>query len=384
MTPIRLNRRRFLGCSAAAGIALAQGDVASAGEPSRPLRLGLIGLGNRGTTLLRTAIELPGIEIAAVCDSENKHRLRALGILEKAQRPRPEATDNIEGVLNRADVEAVLVALPCDVHADTYVSALQAGKHLYAEKPLGLSGPDCDRVIAESSLHTELRVHVGLQRRSNPRYQAAIDLVRRGDLGRLLECRAAWASSNGPVNGHGGWLASRARSGDWMVEQAVHVWDVLHWVADGPPARAFGQGRRDVFRHLQPDRDVTDHYSVMLEWPSGFHANFVHSWVDPADDAFTGVSQRLVGTSGGLDLGTGVVTFRGKGRSRQTLHPGNQPETRLALATFASAVRGEATAPPVSLTEARDATLTALLVRKAVDERRVVTWDEIQGESATA
>ncbi len=84
-------------------------------------------------------------------------------------------------------------------------------------------------------------------RRSNPRYRDGVALIHPGELGTLIEGSAPWVSSNGPMNGHGDWLARRERSGDWMVEQAVHVWDVVHWIAGGPPARAFGQGRRDLF-----------------------------------------------------------------------------------------------------------------------------------------
>jgi predicted dehydrogenase len=163
-----------------------------------------------------------------------------------------------------------------------------------------------------------------------------------------------------------------------MLEQAVHVWDLLCWIAGGPPARAFGQGRRDLFAQAQPKRDVTDHYSVVLEWPESFHASFIQSWIDPADDAFTGNSQRVVGTAGGLDFSTGTVTFREKGRPRIALPTGPQPDTRLAMQAFLEAIRAEERPdPPVSLVEARQATRTGLLVRKAVDERRVVTLEEV-------
>jgi predicted dehydrogenase len=377
MPPIQLNRRRFLGCSAAVGFALAGGKVEGASD--KPVKLGVVGLGNRGTNLLRAAMELPHAEIVALADSEPRHLNRGAGIVEKAKGGRPETTGQVDAILARTDLDALIVALPCDLHADVYEQTIRAGKHLYAEKPLGLTIAECDRLIDESARRAELTVHLGFQRRSNPRYRDAVELVRRGELGSLIEMRASWVSSNGPVNGHNGWLSRRERSGDWMMEQAVHVWDVLHWVAGGPPVRAFGHGRRDLFAAQQPQRDVTDHYTTTLEWADGFHATLVHSWVDPADDAFTGVTQRLIGSAGGLDLTAGTATFREKGRSRLTLHPGNPPQdTKLALQTFLDSVRSrEPLAPPITLAEARAATLTGLLVRKAVDERRVVTLDEI-------
>ncbi len=379
MPPLTLNRRRFLGCSAAAGLALSKGIVA--GE-SEPLRVGVIGLGTRGTSLLRTLLELPAAKVAALCDTEPKHRLRAQGIVEKARGDRPDALENVERLLERSDIDAVAIALPCDRHADVYVSAIKAGKHLYAEKPLGLTLAECDRLIAEAAKASSQSVHVGFQRRSNPRYREGADRVLRGELGGLIEGTAAWVSSNGPMNGHDDWLARRERSGDWMVEQAVHVWDVFQWLAGGPPAKAYGQGRRDLFTTLQPRRDVTDHYSVQLEWANGFHVSFLHSWAAPADDRFTGVTLQVMGTEGGLDFATGALTFRDKTRPRQTIHPGVHADTKLALQAFLDSARpGSTLPPPLTLQEARDATLTGLLVRKAVDERRVVTMEEIRGYS---
>ena len=381
MPPIQLNRRRFLGCSAAAGWALSQGIVEGASSPTAPARLALIGLGTRGTALLRALLEIEGANVVAVCDAEPKHRLRASGIVEKAKGVRPDALDRIGQVLERPDVDAVVVALPCDLHASTYRDAIRAGKHLYGEKPLAPTLEECDLVLAEADRAPSIVVHVGYQRRSNHRYREGVSLIRRGDLGPLVSGSAAWISSNGPMNGHENWLARRARSGDWMVEQAVHVWDVFGWLKGEPPARAFGHGRRDLFADLQPARDVTDDYAVQLEWADGFHVTFTQSWVAPADDAFTGVTQRVTGKLGGLDFATGTVTYRDKARPRQAIHPGPQPDTRLALQNFLEAIRLEnpnSTPAPVTLAEAREATAVGLLVRKAVDERRVVTWDEIQ------
>ncbi|MGE3820085.1 MAG: Gfo/Idh/MocA family protein, partial [Isosphaeraceae bacterium] len=237
---------------------------------------------------------------------------------------------------------------------------------------------DCDRLIARSTASPDLAVHVGFQRRSNPRFRDGVELVRRGEIGTLIQGSGIWVSSNGPMNGHDDWLARRERSGDWMVEQAVHVWDVLGWVTGGPPSRAFGRGRTGLFADRQPRRDVTDHYSVQLEWADGLHVSFLHSWVAPADDRFTGTTLQVLGGEGGFDFSSGALTFRDKNRPRQVIQPGNHPDTRLALDAFLASVRSGAKIPaPVSLADARDATRTGLLVRAAVDGNRLVTLNEI-------
>jgi predicted dehydrogenase len=339
----------------------------------------LIGIGNRGTALLRSVLELPGAPIVAVCDADRKHRTRGEGIIEKARGQRPISCDDPRRIFDRTDVDAVIIALPCDAHVAVYSDCLTAGKHLYAEKPLGITLEGCDRLIAASAAAPGLAVHVGFQRRSNPRFCQGIELIRRSELGPLVEARATWTSSNGPITGHAGWLGSRERSGDWMVEQGVHIWDVFHWLAGDLPARATGWGRRNLFASIDPKRDVTDHYSVELEWPDGFRASFLQSWIAPSGESFTGSTLRVLGEQGGIDFATGALTFRDKKEPGRTIHAGPQPDTRLALEAFLTSVRSTTPLPPpVSLEDARAATRIGLLVRKAVDDRRTVDIDEIQ------
>jgi predicted dehydrogenase len=381
MPPISLNRRRFLGCSAAS-LALSPGALAqpAAGGPDRPVRVGVIGIGNRGTSLLRSLLESPGTIVPVVCDPDPKHRARGQGIVEKARGQRPEAFEDPRRVLERGDVDAVIAAVPCDLHESIAGDAVRAGKHVYAEKPLALTLAGCDRLIAESAKAPGVVVQVGFQRRSNPRFVEGVARVRDGELGRLIEARASWTSSNGPLTGHDGWLGRRDRSGDFMIEQAVHIWDVLNWIRGGPPVRAAGWGLKGLFDREQPGRDVTDHYDVELAWPDGFRASFTQSYIAPADDQFTGSHLRVLGDEAGLDFGSGALTFRDRRKPRATIHPGPQNDTRMALEAFLAAVRAEAPPPPpITLAEARAATLTGLLVRKAVDESRSVTLDEIIG-----
>ncbi|WP_337174861.1 Gfo/Idh/MocA family oxidoreductase [Paludisphaera sp.] len=383
MPPIALNRRRFLGCSAAgAGFALTQG-ASHAATPAGGPRVGVIGVGNRGTTLLRTLLDIPGVVIPAVSDPEPRHRARGEGIVEKATGRRPDSYPDPRRVLERPDVDAVVVAIPCDLHEHVSTEAIRAGKHLYAEKPLAITIEGCDRLIAAAAAAPTLAVHVGFQRRSNPRFREGVGLIRSGTLGSLIEARGYWTSSNGPLLGHDGWLGSRRRSGDFMVEQAVHVWDVLNWIHGGPPSEAFGWGRKSLFTAQAPGRDVTDHYGVELLWDNGFHASFVQSYIAPADENFTGSHLRVLGMEGGLDFGSGALTFRDRERPRRVVEPGQRNDTRLAVEAFIAATLAEAPpAPPVTLLEARDATLAGLLVRKAVDEARMVTLDEILAQAS--
>ncbi len=391
MPPIQVNRRRFLGCSATAALAISHGNLSEAAGQggAAPVRLGVIGIGTRGTSLLRSLLEIESATIVAVCDTEAKHRQRGQGIVEKTRGQRCEAVDDYRRLLDRNDLDAVVVALPCDEHESAYRDSLQAGKHLYGEKPLGIQLDACDRLIAESEKAPGIRFQVGFQRRSNPRFQEAIDLIQRGELGALIDIRASSLSSNGPMMGHAGWLGRRDRSGDWMVEHAVHLWDVLHWLTRSTPIRAKGWGRRDLFSKVDPGRDVTDHYSVELEWSGGLRASFHQSWIAPAAEDFTGSTLQVLGERGGFDFNSGILTYRDRDQKRRTIHPGPQPDTRLSLRDFLNSIRASETNPGsespgvTSLRDARNATLTGLLVRKAVDEGRTVSIDELTADSGS-
>jgi myo-inositol 2-dehydrogenase/D-chiro-inositol 1-dehydrogenase len=349
----------------------------------RDLVLGCIGVGGRGTLLMHCVLGAPGTQIAAVCELK-PHRLKAaLDLVEKHRGNKPDAYTGdpyaYRKLLERDDLDGVVVATPCDLHAPMYLDCVKYKKNFYGEKPAAITRRMADRLVAEVP-KAGVVAQIGFQRRCSPRYQDGIRRIHNGEIGEIIDARAAWDNDGGPPRG---WLGHRARSGDWMLEQACHTWDVLNWVAGSLPTRAFGLGRKDIYvdPEIEPDRDVTDFYVATIEWP-GMQVRYSHTWGTPrireTYEPFFGVYERILGTKGGADLPTGTVYFRGKDAKPLKLHPDEGDQSTLSIRSFLDAVRKGAV-PQSTVANGRDATLVGLLVRKAVDEERVVEMGEILG-----
>ena len=140
----KMNRRRFLASSAAVPI-VATGIVA---QPEvKPLRLGVIGVGGRGTHLMRLALGFEGVEVQAVCDINEANLNRAVGIVRDIKGNTPvgysEGPTHYRRLLDRGDVDAVLVATPQQLHGPMCIDALNAGKHTLSEVSAAMTMDDC-------------------------------------------------------------------------------------------------------------------------------------------------------------------------------------------------------------------------------------------------
>lgn len=166
-----------------------------------------------------------------------------------------------------------------------------------------------------------------------------------------------------------------------MLEQAVHNFDVFTWALGELPVSAFGAGRQDLFKDWDPQRDVSDYYTAILQYKSGLTLNWTHTWASPPHPHFSASHEQLVGPKGAIDLSKGLIAFRkgaapDQNQTRQ-LDAGDRRNWDLnALTSFFGCVR-TGQSPAVGAKEGRDATLFGLLVRKAVYEKRLVTMDEI-------
>ena len=194
------NRRGFLTRSAAltGGAALAAGRSASALSSARTagandrIRLGVIGCGGRGRGDLRRFLEIDGIQCAAICDVDHSQMDRTQSeILDPAGQKAEFRTRDFRRLLDRQDLDAVLIATPDHWHAIPTVMACESGKDVYVEKPLSLTIGE-GRVMVDAARKHGRVVQMGTQQRSAPHYTEAVDYVKSGKLGKIRLVRA-WA-----------------------------------------------------------------------------------------------------------------------------------------------------------------------------------------------
>ena len=365
-------RRTFLGAAAGA-LAVSPLVAARASSPNATLGVGVIGVGSRGSALLQNVLQIEGVEVRAICDVDPKRLEAAAAAIEKAGKKRPKlSTDGSWNEILAADgIDAIVSAIPCDLHARCYLDAIAAGKDLYGEKPMCLSRADLDAVVKATRASKQI-VQIGHQRRADPHFIEPIAAVHRGEIGSLVEGRILWSNSWGPLYG---WFGQRKRSGDWIVEQAVHNWDVLNWAVNAAPVKAMAMGRDDLFRDKQPERDVHDYYAGVVEYPGNVFVNIIHSWVAPSK--FNEEYTRLIGSKGGVDFNSGTFSYRpDMKKPDQQLGGPETNNTLLSLKAFVNSVQTRSE-PVCTVEHGRAAVLACLLVRASVDAKAAVTMDQV-------
>ncbi len=224
-----LNRRHFLVGSMAA-------SAARAGAAEEEVGAGFIGTGNRGSYLLRTVLDEPGAKVVAVCDIKPDRLDKAATM---AVRDKPATFADYRRLLERKDVQAVFIASPCDLHVEMAIAALKAGKHVYCEKPLGIT-PESIAEFLRVARSAKTVFQIGQQMRSEARLKQVIAKIHEGVQGKVIMVKAQRHA--GDDLDHDGpsadWFFNAKRSGDVIVEMVVHNLDVCNWAIGSLPERA--------------------------------------------------------------------------------------------------------------------------------------------------
>ena len=231
-----ISRRKFIRYSTRAGL----GTIALSGlptlvrggtSPSDVLNIGAIGINGMGWSNLQSMLRLPGTRVTALCDVDNNVLQKRLGELEAAGIPVSQIKTHTDyrHLLDDKDIDIVIAGTPDHWHALQMIHAVQAGKHVYVEKPVGNSIEECRRMVAAQK-HYGRMVQAGQWQRSQQHFRDAVAMVHSGKLGNIRTVKV-WA--------YQGWMKPGPVVPDSAPPAGV---DYEKWL--GPaPKRAFNSSR---------------------------------------------------------------------------------------------------------------------------------------------
>lgn len=367
----RIHRRLFLAGSVTA---LAQ-------SPGQEIRAAIVGVGSRGSELLRQVLRQENVKVTAICDIDAQARDRAQGV---AQRDNPRSFTDYREVIELADVDAVAVATPCDLHAEMAAACLNAGKHVYCEKPLGVTPEQVDMVL-KAARRSQAILQIGQQLRYFPSMREAIRRLHEervaGEIFAVKAQRHATPTEPGKQRPRPEWYLDVKRSGDLIVENAVHNLDACNWIVNSRPESASGDGGTYLPRRLPPGQEMMDGFSVQYTYPNGVHVAYSQYVFHPR-----GLGRLPNGQWYGIFCEKGTVWLTHGDAFFHPMHEPGEPVALLpesvkndqenAMEEFVACIR-EKRKPFAGIEVAATAALTAIMGREAIYQKRRVTWKEL-------
>ncbi len=308
--------------------------------PSDSLNVALIGCRNMGFGILQHHLSNPGVNCVAMCDIDDSILNERSAEVRKKFNQSPKLYKDFRKLLEQKDIDAVIVGTPDHWHCLITVNALQAGKHVYCEKPMANTIAECNIMVRAGKYYNKQVVQIGQQQRSGLVFQKAIEFIKTGRIGKLRRVNI-WANFNygvgqniipdepvpagvdfdmwlGPApqrtfnktRFHGVWRMFWNYGGGLMSDWGVHLLDIGLWAKDitNPPQKVLVYGANTY--HEKRSRETFDSMSVI--YPKD---DFVINW-----DMTAGVEKGPYDSSYGLvfigDLGTMVLD-----RSKLILNP---------------------------------------------------------------
>ena len=373
-----VSRRHFLASgTAAAGMVL--GAPAILGQDAnRKIKVGVVGVGGRGTGAARNSMDAYGTEIAAVADLYEDRIKTARKNFRVPKEKCFVGFDAFQKLLE-TDVDYVILATPPHFRPEHFEACVKAGKHVFMEKPVAVDAPGIRRVIAAGKVAKEkgLSVVSGTQRRHEKKYLETVKRVQDGAIGDIVAGRCYWCMGTLWVRERQteqtdtdwmirNWLYFTWLSGDHIVEQHIHNLDVINWFLGSTPVIARGMGGRQV-RTDPKFGNIFDHHAIDYEYPGGVH---VFSMCRQIAGCWNDVSEHVVGTKGKANCGgriEGANAWRFKG-------PNNKPYVQEHRDLIDSIREGKAINEAERVAES---TLTAIMGREASYSGKLIKWDEL-------
>lgn len=319
-----ISRRRFGAGLAAAGVAsVARPAVGVLGANER-VSLGVIGVGNRGDQLIDSFKKSPQAEFTALCDVYAPY----IAFAREKVGGDPFTTGNYRKLLERKDIDAVVIATPDHWHALQFVEACAAGKDVYVEKPLSLTIGE-GRHMVDAAKRANRVTSMGVQRRSSAICQRVGELVRSGAIGKVTAVRCFHTTNESPM-GMGAmpdsdppdgldwdlWLGPapkvpynenrclykfrwyRSYSGGQLTNMGTHYLDMAHFVlGQEAPLGVVAVGGRYA---IDDGREIPDTMEVIWEYPGGVLVTFTQFNANSAAVCAGNADVEVRGTEGTL------------------------------------------------------------------------------------
>ncbi len=373
--------------------------------PSDRVRVGVIGVGDRGRALLLNLQEIENVEVAAVCDDYEPNYQRAIELTGG----KAKAFYDYREMLGMKDLDAVVVATPLHLHAHIVIDFLHAGVHVFCEKSMARTLEDCNR-MADAHFETGKILQIGHQRLFNPVYLNALERVKAGEIGEVLQVRAYWHRNGNwrrPVPSPElerkiNWRLYSEYSAGLMTELASHQVQVANWFIDKVPVTVQGSGS---ICYWKDGREVYDHVAVIYNYDNGAKCLY---------DSFIankhyGLEEQIQGDKGTIEPEINRIYSEKSPKApgiRQLIHsiekgifetipiggatwipetavpyrgsiiaPYDNNDTLLQMIGFIKAVRNGKPYPGL-FREGYHASIAALLGLQAMDNNEIVVWPE--------
>ena len=394
-----LSRRSFVSAAAAGGAAgLMVHSSLAAAEESRQLRLALVGCGGRGSGAINDSLTInQGVKLVAAADLYDSRCATMRKAIAEAHPDKVDLDDSriysgLDGykrVLDDPTIDVVLITTSPGFRPRYVRAAVEAGKHVFAEKPACVD-PAGYRICLEAhdaAVAKGTAIVGGTQYRRQANYIGAVEQIRQGAIGDVIGATSRYCSS-------GIWYRPRQKnmsdaeyqmnnwmhfiwlSGDQITEQAVHNLDTINWAMGGNPVSAFGSGGRFT---RPADSEMWDSVSIDYEYPGNRLVSFECRQIPGAANENSNVVYGSKGTCfiGAMSSGSRIIDREGK-------------QTWEMAGSIAEAYKQEhkdlidsirAGKPIVELRQMADSSMVAVLGRMAAYTGQRVTWDFATKES---
>ena len=321
----RLNRRHFTAALAAAPALL------SAQSAGSKVQLGWVGLGNRGGRHIRTMMKVAGEDstIKAICDTFSPRLAKTKDDVISDQGTAPETYNDYYKMLADPEIDAVVIMTPEHLHRDMAIAALEAGKHVYCEKPLSHTIEEGFEILEAVEKSGKL-FQVGTQRRSSKLYAKAKEIYESGVLGKVVYARAFWYRNSpltspawrytipdesdpsntdyekfiGPARAtsfnkqrYFQWRLYWDYSGGISTDLLVHQTDALHMITGRHYCDSV-MCNGGIHYWTQDDREVPDTVTAAFEYDDHFHINYSAAF----STSHYGYGEQLCGSEGTMEI----------------------------------------------------------------------------------